>query len=125
VEKGGCSLNPASKYPGKALERLIRAMGARDIQWFDGYFEERLAHDPGYLFELLAELASVSEDEIFMDAALLKRLFRESSALDIDANLQANRVSDPEFLRGLVLGIAQTSRNEIKAKQKILAGVFC
>jgi hypothetical protein len=113
------------KYQGTALDLIIQATDARDHLWFDGYFEERLAHDSEFLLELLKNLGSVSKEEVFMIQRMLERLFCQANVTRTDGVLGVNSSRNPDFIRGLVLNIGIIPREKVEEAQRAIALTFC
>jgi hypothetical protein len=113
------------KYQGTALDLIIQATDARDHLWFDGYFEECLAHDSEFLLELLKNLGSVPKEEVFMIQRMLERLFYSTKVIMIDGDLEVNSSKNPDFLRGLVLNIGTIPREKVEETQQAIAQTFC
>jgi len=113
------------KYQGAPLDLIIQGIDARDYQWFDGYFESHLAHNPDFLLEFLQNLATVPEKEVFMIQKMIERLFYQAKITWINDGLKENSERDPDFLRGLILNIGVIPRKKVKEAQIAIAQIFC
>lgn len=113
------------KYQGTALDLIVQATDTRDYGWFDGYFEKRLAHSTEFLRELLQNLGTVPEEEVFMIKRMLKRLFCQASGARIDGGFEEDLTHDPVFLRGIILNVGIIPRKEVKSAQQAIAQIFC